>query len=50
MKMIITKQQQIRSTSIGHQGRCCGTGIHRNWKKQPKGGRGAERRKATSEY
>jgi hypothetical protein len=49
MKTIITKLDQIRSTSIGHQQKCCGTGIHRNWKKQPKGGRGAAKRKALAE-
>lgn len=50
MKTTITKLDQIKSTSIGHQGKCCGTGIHRDWKRQPKGGRGGQYRKAIKEY
>lgn len=44
----ITKLDIMKAPK-GHQHCWIGTGIHRNWKKQPKGGKSAANRKAIEE-
>jgi len=44
-KMIISKYDIIKAPA-GHPVKIGGTGLHRDWKKQPKGGRSAQNKKA----
>mgnify|MGYP000653246017 CR=1 FL=1 len=43
---IIVKARSVLKDQLGHPQKFCGTGAHRNWKKQPKGGRRAALRQA----
>jgi hypothetical protein len=46
----ITKLDLIRGTRSGHAGHVTGTGVHRDWKKQPKGGRKRTTSRAIGEW
>lgn len=46
----ITKLEIILGGGNGHPKQFCGTGVHRNWKKQPKGGRKAVLRRALADH
>ena len=46
----ISKLDLIRGTRSGHAGHVTGTGVHRDWKKQPKGGKSATARRSIGEW
>jgi len=48
--MKITGRELAQMGRNGHTTHFSGTGLHRNWKKQPKGGKKAQARKAIREF
>lgn len=48
--MKITGKELAMMGRNGHQSHYSGTGKHRDWKRQPKGGRSAQIRKAVREW
>lgn len=48
-KTTITAKDLLHAPA-GHPQQFCGTGVHRNWKKKPKGGKSNQNRKAIGEW